>query len=130
MKGSLVALGALAGLAILAAGFFWFNFYAIHVRYRLTVEVQDGQLVVDGKPLRVLAERDPAALPWGDLGADVVLESTGFFANELLSPSLTAAPSETPIVPSKPIRTRSDSASAISIGHGRSLTRPATCAAR
>ena len=50
-------------------------------RYPGTVEVQDGQLVVDGKPLRVLAERDPAALPWGDLGADVVLESTGFFAD-------------------------------------------------
>ncbi len=50
-------------------------------RYPGTVEVQDGQLVVDGKPLRVLAERDPAALPWGDLGADIVLESTGFFAD-------------------------------------------------
>jgi glyceraldehyde 3-phosphate dehydrogenase len=50
-------------------------------RYPGTVEVQDGQLVVDGKPLRVLAERDPAALPWGELGADVVLESTGFFAD-------------------------------------------------
>jgi glyceraldehyde 3-phosphate dehydrogenase len=50
-------------------------------RYPGTVEVQDGQLVVDGKPLHVLAERDPAALPWGDLGADIVLESTGFFAD-------------------------------------------------
>ena len=35
--------------------------------------------LVDGKPLRVLAERDPGALPWGDLGVDVVIESTGFF---------------------------------------------------
>jgi glyceraldehyde 3-phosphate dehydrogenase len=50
-------------------------------RYPGTVEVHDGQLVVDGKPLHVLAERDPAALPWGDLGADIVLESTGFFAD-------------------------------------------------
>src|SRR3954454_5779087 len=33
-------------------------------------------LVVEGKPLKVLAERDPAALPWGDLGVDVVIEST------------------------------------------------------
>jgi hypothetical protein len=48
MKGSLVALGALAGLAILAVGFFWLNFYAIHVRYRLTVEVQDGDQIKAG----------------------------------------------------------------------------------
>ena len=39
---------------------------------------QDG-VVVDGDELRVFAERDPAALPWGDLGADVVIESTGLF---------------------------------------------------
>jgi glyceraldehyde 3-phosphate dehydrogenase len=50
-------------------------------RYPGTVEVQDGQLVVDGKPLHVLSERDPSALPWGDLGADIVLESTGFYAD-------------------------------------------------
>jgi glyceraldehyde 3-phosphate dehydrogenase len=43
------------------------------------VEAGDTGIVVDGKELKVLAERDPAALPWGDLGADVVLESTGFF---------------------------------------------------
>jgi glyceraldehyde 3-phosphate dehydrogenase len=47
--------------------------------YPGTIEVQDDQLVVDGKPLKVLAERDPANLPWGDLGVDVVVESTGFF---------------------------------------------------
>jgi glyceraldehyde 3-phosphate dehydrogenase (phosphorylating) len=43
------------------------------------VEAGDGAIVVDGKELKVLAERDPAALPWGDLGAEVVIESTGFF---------------------------------------------------
>jgi len=43
------------------------------------VEARDDAIVVDGKELRVLAERDPAALPWGDLGAEVVIESTGFF---------------------------------------------------
>jgi glyceraldehyde 3-phosphate dehydrogenase len=40
-----------------------------------------GTLVVDGRDLRVLAERDPAALPWGDLGAEVVIESTGLFTD-------------------------------------------------
>jgi glyceraldehyde 3-phosphate dehydrogenase len=48
-------------------------------RYPGTVESNDEGLVVDGKPVKVLAERDPAKLPWGDLGVDVVLESTGFF---------------------------------------------------
>jgi glyceraldehyde 3-phosphate dehydrogenase len=47
--------------------------------YKGTVEVDGESLVVDGKLLRVLAERDPGALPWGDLGVDVVIESTGFF---------------------------------------------------
>jgi glyceraldehyde 3-phosphate dehydrogenase len=42
----------------------------------------DGETIeVDGRPLRVLAERDPAALPWGELGVDVVIESTGFFTD-------------------------------------------------
>jgi glyceraldehyde 3-phosphate dehydrogenase len=44
-----------------------------------TVEVGDGVLTIDGREVKTLAERDPAALPWGDLGVDVVIESTGFF---------------------------------------------------
>jgi glyceraldehyde 3-phosphate dehydrogenase len=47
--------------------------------YPGTVEVADEGILVDGKLLKVLAERDPANLPWGDLGVDVVIESTGFF---------------------------------------------------
>jgi glyceraldehyde 3-phosphate dehydrogenase len=47
--------------------------------YPGTIEVSEDAIVVDGKPLQVLAERDPAALPWSDLGVDVVVESTGFF---------------------------------------------------
>src|SRR5438105_12586139 len=45
------------------------------------VEAREASIVVDGKELRVLAERDPAKLPWGDLGADVVIESTGLFTD-------------------------------------------------
>jgi len=48
-------------------------------RLGVSVEVQDGDLVVDGKHIKVLAERDPANLPWGELGVDIVIESTGFF---------------------------------------------------
>ncbi|MET0600967.1 MAG: type I glyceraldehyde-3-phosphate dehydrogenase [Baekduia sp.] len=47
--------------------------------YPGTIEVTDEGILVDGKLLKVLAERDPANLPWGDLGVDVVVESTGFF---------------------------------------------------
>jgi glyceraldehyde 3-phosphate dehydrogenase len=49
--------------------------------YPGTLEVTDTGLVVDGHDLRVLAERDPAKLPWGELGVDVVIESTGFFTD-------------------------------------------------
>ena len=44
-----------------------------------SIEVRDDGLLVDGIEIKVLAERDPAKLPWKDLGVDVVLESTGFF---------------------------------------------------
>jgi glyceraldehyde 3-phosphate dehydrogenase len=47
--------------------------------YPGTVSDADGALEVDGQELKVLAERDPGALPWGELGVDVVIESTGFF---------------------------------------------------
>ena len=50
-----------------------------HGRFRGTVEVKDGALVVNGRPIRISAERDPAQLRWGDAGVDTVLESTGFF---------------------------------------------------
>jgi glyceraldehyde 3-phosphate dehydrogenase len=45
------------------------------------VEVGDGTIKAGGKELKVLAERDPAKLPWADLGVDVVIESTGFFTD-------------------------------------------------
>ncbi|HEX4678758.1 MAG TPA: type I glyceraldehyde-3-phosphate dehydrogenase [Gaiellaceae bacterium] len=49
--------------------------------FKGTVESEGGSLKVDGKELKGLAERDPANLPWGDLGVDVVIESTGFFTD-------------------------------------------------
>ena len=50
-------------------------------RFDGSVEVDGDSLIVDGSPLKVLAERDPGALPWGDLGVDVVIESTGLFTD-------------------------------------------------
>lgn len=47
-----------------------------------TVAVEGNHMVVNGERIRVLAERDPAKLPWGELGAEIVLECTGLFANK------------------------------------------------
>jgi glyceraldehyde 3-phosphate dehydrogenase len=47
-----------------------------------TVDVDGDSMVVNGDRIRVLAERDPSKLPWGDLGVDIVMESTGFFASK------------------------------------------------
>ena len=50
-----------------------------HGRFPADVSAGDGSLVVGGKEVKVLAEKDPAKLPWGDMGVDIVLESTGVF---------------------------------------------------
>jgi glyceraldehyde 3-phosphate dehydrogenase len=55
------------------------DFDSILGRFPGTVEATETGLVVDGNELRVFAERDPSDLPWGDLGVDVVVESTGLF---------------------------------------------------
>src|SRR2546421_738072 len=49
--------------------------------YPGTVEAADDALIIDGREIRVLAEKDPANLPWGELGVDIVLESTGIFTD-------------------------------------------------
>ncbi len=56
-----------------------FKYDSVHGVYPGEVRVDDGDLVVDGDRFKVFAERDPAALPWGGLGAEVVVESTGIF---------------------------------------------------
>ena len=52
---------------------------SVHGKFAGDVKAEGDALVIDGKKLRVLAERDPAKLPWGDLKVDVALESTGVF---------------------------------------------------
>jgi hypothetical protein len=52
---------------------------SVHGRFGGTVEVKDGSLVVNGATIRITAERDPANLKWDEVGAEVVVESTGFF---------------------------------------------------
>lgn len=55
---------------------------SVHGRFPGTVSHDDNHLIINGTPIRIYAERDPKALPWGDLGVDVVLESTGFFTSD------------------------------------------------
>lgn len=58
------------------------RFDTAHGRFPGEVSVEGDYLVVNGDKIKVLAERDPAKLPWGDLGVDVVLECTGLFASK------------------------------------------------
>src|SRR5215470_3795586 len=54
---------------------------SVHKILDRDVEASDGQISVGGKAFRVTAEREPGALPWKELGADIVIESTGFFTD-------------------------------------------------
>ena len=56
-----------------------FRYDSNYGRYPGTVVVNNSSLVVDGDEVKALSERDPAAIPWGDLGVEVVVESTGLF---------------------------------------------------
>jgi glyceraldehyde 3-phosphate dehydrogenase len=59
-----------------------FRYDSNYGRYNGTVEVKEGALIVDGDEIKALTERDPAKLPWGDLGVDIVIESTGIFTDK------------------------------------------------
>ena len=52
---------------------------SVYGKFPGQVEAGEAEIIVDGKPMKSLEEREPANLPWGDLGAEIVLESTGFF---------------------------------------------------
>ncbi len=54
---------------------------SVHGKFPGEVSVSGDSLMVNGKAIKIIAERDPAALPWGDMGVNVVLESTGIFTN-------------------------------------------------
>jgi glyceraldehyde 3-phosphate dehydrogenase len=55
------------------------HYDSVHGRFKGTVDVGDNGIIVDGDEITITSERDPASLPWKDLGADVVVESTGLF---------------------------------------------------
>jgi glyceraldehyde 3-phosphate dehydrogenase len=68
-------LGSIENLAYLL------KYDTVYKRAPFTVEVAEGNLVINGKPVKFCSEKDPAALPWKDLAVDVVIESTGFFTD-------------------------------------------------
>ena len=58
-----------------------FKYDSVHGTYEGSVEAGEGSITIDGDEIRILSEKDPAQLPWKDLGVDVVLESTGRFTD-------------------------------------------------
>jgi glyceraldehyde-3-phosphate dehydrogenase/erythrose-4-phosphate dehydrogenase len=55
---------------------------SVHGRFKGTVSVEGNTLIVNGKKIRLTQERDPANLKWNEVGADVVIESTGLFLDK------------------------------------------------
>ncbi|MFO7657061.1 MAG: type I glyceraldehyde-3-phosphate dehydrogenase [Bacteroidales bacterium] len=54
----------------------------IHGQFKGSIDIKDGKLIINGNPIRVTAEKDPANLKWGDIGAEYVVESTGLFLDK------------------------------------------------
>lgn len=63
-----------------------FKYDSTYGKFEGSVEVVDGNLVIDGKTIKVFSERNPADLPWGDAGVDIVLEGTGVFRDPTKTP--------------------------------------------
>jgi len=58
---------------------YMFKYDSVHGRFKGTVETKEGKLIINGKPITVFAEKDPAAIQWGSAGAEYIVESTGVF---------------------------------------------------
>ena len=79
---------------------------SVHGIYQGEIKAGDGSIIVDGKEIKIIAERAPENLPWGKLGVDLVVESTGFFTSRTRQPSTsTRAPSGSSSRPRPPSRT-------------------------
>ncbi len=84
-------------------------------RYPGSVKVVDGDLLVDGKTIKIFCERDPAKLPWKDLGIDVVIESTGVFTDSAKASAHLQAGAKRVIITS-PLKGKDDPALTIVLG--------------
>lgn len=56
-----------------------FKYDSVHGRFKGDVSAKDGKLIIDKYTISVFAERDPSNIPWGSVGADYIVESTGVF---------------------------------------------------
>ncbi len=82
-----------------------------------TIEVADDGLIVNGKKIRAFSEKDPAALPWGDLGVDIVIESTGVFrSREKVQPHIDAGAKK--VIISAPAKGQVDRTIVIGVNDG------------
>lgn len=61
---------------------YMFKYDSTHGKFRGSVSIVDGEFTVDGKSMKVFAEKDPSAIPWGDCNAEYVVESTGVFTTK------------------------------------------------
>ncbi|MFM7311079.1 MAG: glyceraldehyde 3-phosphate dehydrogenase NAD-binding domain-containing protein, partial [Flavobacteriales bacterium] len=75
----IVAVNDLTDVATLAH---LLKYDSVHGRFPFEVKAEEGALVVNGRRIQVLAQKDPAQLPWASMGVDVVIESTGFFTDK------------------------------------------------
>ncbi len=74
-----VGINDLLGVDYLA---YMLKYDSVHGRFNGSIEVENGSLAVNGSPVRITAERDPAHLAWGNVGTEVVVESTGLFLTD------------------------------------------------
>jgi glyceraldehyde 3-phosphate dehydrogenase len=81
-KGSPLELVALNDLGDAETMAHLLKYDSVHGRLGKEVKLSDGGFTIDGADVKLLSERDPGNLPWGDLGVDVVIESTGFFTKK------------------------------------------------
>src|SRR3972149_10265126 len=75
--GEKVAVVAINDIADLATNAHLFRYDSNYGRYPGTVEARDGELVIDGQGIKVFQEREPPAIPWGQVGVELVVEATG-----------------------------------------------------
>ncbi len=102
-------LGSLDNLAYLL------KYDTVYRRAPFSVEAKDGNLVIDGREVKFLSEKDPANLPWKELGVDVVVESTGFFTDyEKANAHITAGAKR--VVISAPVHTESPLGATVLMG--------------
>ncbi|GAB6047236.1 type I glyceraldehyde-3-phosphate dehydrogenase [Methyloparacoccus murrellii] len=90
----------------------------VHGPFNGTVEVGDGAIIVNGKTIKAFSERDPAKLPWGAMGVDVVLECTGIFRNKAKCMAHIEAGAKKVIISAPADKNEADATIVYGVNHG------------